>query len=377
MMGNVNAQNADSIGAPFSQTQIARRVVRCAKTRSLGVAGGLAMGRQTFSTCVLALALVTSIEDAAAYNLFGPYPWGTGGETYYNKWGDIFHAGTPGGTITWSLMPDGTTIDPSFTDPNISGVSNLTPILNSVGYDVAVAALERCLNRWSAAANIYFVRVSDSGAAFGGADAIAPNTGQIRFGAFAIAGGVGAVGYAPPPNGGSLEGDVLLNTNSTFFFDSSNEGELIHVFNDFESLLMHEIGHALGMAHSGVCAVMSVDFECFKYVNRELDPDDIAGIQILYGPALRADFEHDNVVDAQDLATWRTGFGIEDGAMQTSGDANGDARIDGLDFLVWQRENSAGQVAITPLPEPTALIQAAVIIAAMAALRSARGIRRT
>jgi hypothetical protein len=376
-VGKVNAKVLTASSARFVERLILRRVVRCAKVEFSMPQGRLAMGRQVFYTSVIGLALMTSSEDAAAYNLFGPYPWGTGGETYYNKWGDIFHSGTPGGTITWSLMPDGTTIDPSFTDPNITGVSSLSSIMNGLGYDDALAALERCLTRWSTAANIYFVRVSDSGAPFNSAEAASPNTGQIRIGAFAIAGTVGAVGYAPPPNGGSLEGDVLLNSNSTFYFDSSMEGELVHIFNDFEGLLLHEIGHALGMAHSDVCAVMSVDFECYKYVNRELDPDDLLGIKFLYGPALKADFDHDNGVDAQDLATWSVGFGADSGAMQISGDANGDARIDGEDFLVWQQENGGGSAAITAVPEPMAFLQAAVIFAAMAAFRNAPSTHRT
>jgi hypothetical protein len=334
------------------------------------------MAKFAAAVCFACLTLLALKEEAAGYNLFGPYPWGTEGETYYNKWGDIFHPGTPGGTITWSLMPDGTAIDPSFTDPNISGVSNLTPIMNGLGYDDALAAIQRCLDRWSAAANIYFVRVEDAGTPFGGMNAHPPNTGEIRFGAFAIAGGVGGVGYAPPPNGGSLEGDVLLNSSNTFFFDSSAEGELIHVFNDFESLLTHEIGHALGMAHSNVCAVMSAEFDCFQFVNRELDADDVAGIEFLYGPALRADFDHTNKVDGQDLGAWTANFGTAAGATQPSGDANGDGRVDGADFLVWQRELDGGAAARpNVVPEPGAVLLCAIALSTPPAI--ARGALRT
>ena len=102
---------------------------------------------------------------------------------------------------------------------------------------------------------------------------------------------------------------MLLNSNSTFFFDDGAEGELIDVFNDFEGLILHELGHAMGLAHSDAQSVMSVNYDIFKYVNRILDPDDVAAVQFLYGPALRADFNHDNVVDDDDLAIWKTGFG--------------------------------------------------------------------
>jgi hypothetical protein len=312
----------------------------------------------------LLLLLIASLCGVAgtplasqAYNLFGPYPWGED-QTYYLKWGDIFQSGSAGGTITWSLMPDGTTIDPAFTDPNISGTSSLTAIMNGLGYAEAFKAIQRAFDRWSAVANIYFEQAPDSGVPFHSVDAVAPNTGAIRLGAFPINAGIGAVGYAPPPNGGTLEGDVLLNASSTFFFDDGAEGELIDVFNDFEGLLVHEIGHAIGLAHSDVCSVMSVDFECYKYVNRELDPDDIAAAQFLYGPALSADFDRDNDVDGQDLAAWATGFGAASGAERSDGDADRDGDVDGADFLLVQQETS-GAATINTLwagvPEPAGL----------------------
>lgn len=324
--------------------------------------------RPLFRQLAIIFAVCGPVSPAVGYNLFGPYPWGDDGTTYYNKWGDIFTPGSPGGTITWSIMPDGTTIDPAFNDPNITGVSNLNAIMTGLGYEQSLAAIERSLAQWSAAANIYFVQVPDSGEPFHGANATSPHTGQIRLGAFAINASIGAVGYAPPPNGGNLEGDVLLNSNSTFFFDDGAEGELIDVFNDFEGLVLHELGHAIGLDHSGAQSVMSVDYEIYKYVNRILDPDDVAAAQFLYGPALKADFNHDNVVDGDDLAVWITGFGVSSSVSQSTGDANADGHVDGADFLVWQRELApvAGG-AMLSVPEPSAifLMLTAVVIQAV------------
>ncbi|HMO85430.1 MAG TPA: matrixin family metalloprotease [Lacipirellulaceae bacterium] len=300
---------------------------------------------------------------ATAYNLFGPYPWGTEGQTYYSKWGDYFAAGAPGGTITWSIMPDGTTVDPSFPDPNISGASSLESIMHALGYDEALAAIQRCFDRWEAAANIYFVQASDSGAPLNHSSAYPPNAGLIRLGAFPIANfGGGAVGYAPHPNGfSSLEGDILLNANSTFFLDPGAEGELISVFNDFESLIMHETAHAIGIDHTQWenQSVTSVNFDFFKYVNRELDPDDIAAVQILYGPALASDFDKNNFVDGDDLSAWAAGFGLATGAAKSAGDATGDGAVDGADFLQWQQELGGGalvgpQPQLHATPEPAA-----------------------
>ena len=302
-------------------------------------------------------------STAHAYNLFGPYPWGTEGQTYYNKWGDIFTPGSHGGTITWSIMPDGTTIDPAFNDPNITGVSNLNAIMTGLGYDQALAAIDRSLAQWSSVANIYFERVTDSGAPFHATSAVPPTTGHIRLGAFPINAGIGAVGYAPPPNGGTLEGDVLLNSSSTFFFDDGAEGELIDVFNDFEGLMLHELGHAIGLDHSDAQSVMSVNYDIYKYVNRVLDPDDVAAARFLYGPALAADFNHDNVVDGDDLAIWKTGFGATSNVTPTIGDADRNGQVDGADLLIWQRDASP-VAAVSTIPEPSAAILALGVLAA-------------
>ncbi|MCA9236637.1 MAG: matrixin family metalloprotease [Planctomycetales bacterium] len=308
--------------------------------------------------CVLAIGVLSAMfaNSASAYNLFGPYPWGDDA-TYYEKWGDIFTVGEPAGTITWSIIPDGTPLDPSFPDPNITGTSSLGAILSELGEAEAVATIERVLAKWSTAANIYFVQVSDSGEPVNSAGAQPRATGQIRFGAFEITGTTGAVGYAPFPGGESREGDVLLNSNNTFFFDPGGEGDPIQIFNDLESLLLHEVGHALGMAHSDVCAVMSADFNCFQYVNRELDPDDIAGIEFLYGPAVKSDFDHDNYATAADLAVWETHFGSTT-ATAIAGDATGEGLVSGDDFLLWQREYAPPPAELAATPEPTSALLA-------------------
>ncbi|MCC6493031.1 MAG: matrixin family metalloprotease [Pirellulales bacterium] len=317
------------------------------------------MGRRSLPLGIL-LVLLAGGSPASAYHLFGPYPWGED-QTYYLKWGDIFRPGAPGGTVTWSLMPDGTTIDPAFTDGNVSGTSQLNGVLNSLGYNGAIAAIERAFESWSSVANIYFRQVADSGLPFHNADANPPNTGHIRIGAFAINGNVGAVGYAPPPNGGPLEGDILFNVNSLFQFAAGQEGEEIDFYvgngqfhNDFEGLFLHELGHALGLDHSDVCSVMSVDFECYKYLNRHPDADDIAALQFLYGPALQADFNENNLVDGGDLPAWISGFGMASEVSHAGGDANRDGAAEGGDFLIWQREFGQGEAdsASWAVPEP-------------------------
>ena len=68
-----------------------------------------------------------------------------------------------------------------------------------------------------------------------------------------------------------------------------------------------------------------------------------------------ADFNEDGVVDGDDLAAWETGYG--NGIDKENGDADLDGDVDGADFLVWQRQVTAGgAVAATgSVPEPAAL----------------------
>jgi hypothetical protein len=333
---------------------------------------------------LLFLICLASATQGSAYQLFGPYDWG--GDMVYPKWGDI-HAGAPGGTVTWSIMPDGTTIDPAFDDPNISGTSSFNALINGLGAAQAMEAINRVFDRWSSVANIYFQQVPDTGLPFHSEAAAGPPAGgQIRIGAFNFTGDaqfLGAVGYAAPPNGReSLPGDVLFNASNYFQFAAGNEGDLIDFYqpptyffhNDFEGLFLHELGHTLGLAHSDVCSVMSVDFDCYKYLNRIPDPDDIAAATFLYGPALKADFDKNNGVRGADLAQWTTNFATPSGADKATGDADGDGAVDGGDLLVWQRELGAGTVVTTAptaatVPEPATVLLVVLSAAAIAYCR--------
>ena len=240
-------------------------------------------------------------SQAVAYET---YVYEDDGQVRHLKWGG-HRAGDPGGTVAWSLVPAGTPGSHAYCGDACPGASldalNVEIAPGQGFAPVSLAALapriRAAFDRWSQATGIRFVRVGDDGAPIDAAGAAPPSTGHIRIGVFAFATGGGAVGYAPPPNGGTGAGDVLFDANSWYQFAPGGEGDPFsqtHAPNDFDSLLLHELGHAIGLAHpayDGSCPVMQVDPACVGLINRELDPDDLAGARFLYGQDFRDGFE--------------------------------------------------------------------------------------
>jgi hypothetical protein len=258
-------------------------------------------------------ALLAAVSTSAlAFNYFPlPFPAGEA-----SKWGSNV-IGTPGGVVTWSLMPDGTTLDPLVSSLGFSGTSNLTGVFSQVGgQPSALAMIQSAFNAWSAVADVQFLyQPNDDGTPFGAAYAPSQVLGQIRIGAFDFAAdnSSAAVGYTAPPNGfTTLEGDIIFNSRSgiAFFVAPGNEGQLYDLYppgggfyrNDFQGLVAHEIGHALGLDHSNVTTGLMCGFvdkffdgtQCYwadpdrdgkAPLTRLPKTDDIAGIQFLYGPA--------------------------------------------------------------------------------------------
>jgi len=176
--------------------------------------------------------------------------------------------------------------------------------------------------------------------------------------------------------------------------------------NDFFSVAVHEVGHALGLgtsdewnalvsdpfffgsasqaeygspvplACSGGCGhwaegTMSTIYGTATSQEAALDPTvtteerkqlttlDAAGLTdlgwsvvppVIFDPA---DYNEDGYVDATDLATWENWFGING-----NGSADGDSDTDGLDFLLWQQGYTGPPPAfsgLTTIPEPSSL----------------------
>lgn len=193
------------------------------------------------------LTLLAVLAAPLAANAF------TLGPTTPGKWGSPV-MGT-GATVTWSYLPNGGACGGE--GCAISHLSGFMP----VGYQTAV---NNAFAAWSAVANINFVHV------VGG-------PGDIRLGmhTFDGPGGVLAHGYYPPVNGGGLAGDIHFDQADLWKLGFGGPGF------DLFQVLAHEIGHAIGLAHSGVPSSLMNPFYTEAFSG--LRPDDIAGAQFIYG----------------------------------------------------------------------------------------------
>ncbi len=171
--------------------------------------------------------------------------------------------------ITYSIAPDGVQW--------ISGTNGINSAFNAkFGAGVWQREIARALATWQASANINIVPVLD-----GAYPENMPGAqqGDSRFGDIRIGGDVLvndtqtlAQTYYPPPMGSTAGGDVEINLGMSYSIGTQY---------DLYSVVLHETGHALGLAHT------PNDQEVMRPVYGGevggLDDGDIAGIQAIYG----------------------------------------------------------------------------------------------
>ena len=234
--------------------------------------------------------------------------------TFGTKWGaDSPYAGggsgpgTPGGTVTYSFMPDGVT-DP---DELEFGPDTITAVSSLPGFQACfLDEIRDAFDAWSAVADIQFAEVSDDGTAFDETGAI----GDIRIGAHPFDGASNALAHAfyPPPNGTTAAGDLHFDEAENWTCDDSGI--------DIGLVALHEIGHSIGLEHE----IPPPDAIMNPVLNQSLtvlQADDIAGAQAIYGPAGGTDSDGDGVGDSIDNCPDVANAGQED----ADGDGVGDA----------------------------------------------------
>lgn len=170
-----------------------------------------------------------------------------------------------GSRITYSLVPDGT---------SVGGVSStLNSTLNATGTNWQLA-LQKAAVVWESVADINLAQVSDGGQPLGTSG---NQQGDSRFGDIRIAmipqsGGTLAFATLPPPfNGGTNAGDIVFNSNINWASNGI----------DLQTVAIHELGHVLGMSHS---AISTADMYAYYIgVKQSLTGDDTSGIISVYG----------------------------------------------------------------------------------------------
>ncbi len=216
------------------------------------------LARTALATMLVAGAVV--LPGAASAFVLGP-------TTNPGKWGTP-GMGNPGGVVTWSLMPTGTSCSGEFAGCSITALAGFMP----VGY---LSVVQAAFGAWSAVANISFSQIGDDGAPFNAAT----GSGDIRLGGHVFDGGGGTLahGFYPPLNGASAAGDIHFDIADTWVLTLPDAG--IDLFN----VLTHEIGHAIGLDHTGVANSLMNAFYSESFSGPQAD--DIAGAQFIYGAA--------------------------------------------------------------------------------------------
>jgi hypothetical protein len=202
-------------------------------------------------------------------------------------WPDASH-------LTLSFAPDGTAV---------GGVgSSLFGTMQAAGLSTSAWQEEilRAVQTWSQNANINVGVVADSGDPIGtpGASEGDSRFGDIRISARPLSDNVLAITTPPGYLGGTLVGDIILNSNVAFSIGGGGSSY------DLYSAMLQETGHAFGISNS--LDPNSPMFETYSGVRSGLTAGDIANIQSLYG-ARSADFfegpvGNDSMATARDLS---------------------------------------------------------------------------
>ncbi len=246
------------------------------------------------------LALALPAADLAGYDTFG--------EGHGSKWDDP-NFGT-GAVVTWSFVTPGAGLSSEPAIADLSGTNTLGSgdpawdirykIDTQFGAGAFDAAVQRAMDTWSRAANLRFVQVADSGAPFAGS-----TTPDIRIAAyhFPESSFSGGAAWGPPGDDlqfpDALSGDLALNDRNRFTIASGPDGTPLPTdqgvyLNDVEGLILHELGHALGLGHSDLIQGVMCGYIypgdvwdgslCdYTHVNHVLHPDDVTGMRVIYG----------------------------------------------------------------------------------------------
>ena len=175
--------------------------------------------------------------------------------------------------LTLSFVPDGTSVGNGLT-------SNLTAMLGSSSTTSWETTILRAFQSWASQANINIAVVPDGGEPLGatGLPQGDPRFGDIRIAAAPL-GNPATAGLAQTVTatgtGGTLQGDVVLNSNAPINVGGTG-GDY-----DLFSVLLHEAGHSFGFPDetTNPASVMYTTYQ----PEASLPAIDVANLQAVYG----------------------------------------------------------------------------------------------
>lgn len=228
---------------------------------------------------LLSVLCVTAVSQA--WSTLGT-KWGMGVHVATHLAG---HEGTPG-MVSWSIMPGGLPIM-GYETHGGALTGDFGMLIGAPPDLEEVAIITSVFDTWASVCGLSVLGPVMDGMVPGGAPhAIGGGTGDIRIGVIGGFDSSSTLAHAYLPGteflygpGGTITGDVHMNIDKTWVddpFDPTGDGDY-----DLYTVLLHEVGHALGLGHSDV--VGSVMYPTYEGGKRSLTADDIAGIQYIYG----------------------------------------------------------------------------------------------
>jgi Matrixin len=263
-----------------------------------------------------------------------------------------------------------------------------SPSLNSpsqnikAGSDV-IGAARRALSHWSSVSNVRFVETTTS------TDSISPNGGGDGISVITVADTPeNRAAFPTPPalvtgrtrvffdpaSGLISEADITINPEMQFSTDGT-AGTY-----DLEATLTHELGHLLGLQHSGVVGATMQPrqpqngYYTSAFAPRTLSEDDEAGVRAIYGPCYGTGAIAGQISDGAGplfgAHVWAER--IEDGRVYASNISlrNGNYKIDSL-------PQGTYRVVAEPLDDPVIFSEIAVAAGGYAELAGPQSRFRT